>query len=301
MMAQIVFGRRLAGLMTVGLFLTCTGPVHAQVSALEAVQGEVDRGERQIREVRVEFGNRYEKKLAELKAAYQKAADLENALIVRGEEQRVETEPNRPLESRHLVEEPRLLKDAQVELLAKQSEMISQIVQALVPKLIEVKKKLTIDGKLDDAVEVRVVIQRLQEASSPAQRLSNNSVVAAEELFQAYQSSRERADKMYRGPRLILRGKVAGIRSDPKETGAFTLVLFGGAEGALVDCSFSPAEYRVREDRVGQNTYFVVSRITSDPAAPSLRVQRGVVVDIIGKCEGFEGSVHFGGCSLPKR
>jgi len=283
------------------LVLLSSGEAFAQVGVMEAVQTEVERSELQIREVRVEFGNRYEKKLAELKLVYQKAADLENALVVRGEEKRVETEPNRPLETRHLVEEPRLLKDAQLELLAKQTEMITQIVQAIVPKLLEVKKKLTMDGKLDDAVEVRSMIQRLQDASSPAQRLSNNSVVAAEEVFQAYQSSRDRADKMYRGPRLILRGKVVGIRLDPKETGAFTLVLFGGAEGALVDCAFPQTEYRVREERSGQNVFFVVARSNSDPAAATLRVQRGAVVDILGKCEGFEGSVYFGGCALPKR
>jgi len=295
------FGRRLFASFAAWLVLISSGSAFAQVGALEAVQTDVERSEVQIREVRVEFGNRYEKKLAELKLVYQKAADLENALVVRGEEKRVETEPNRPLETRHLVEEPRLLKDAQMELLAKQTEMITQIVQAIVPKLLEVKKKLTMDGKLDDAVEVRSMIQRLQDASSPAQRLSNNSVVAAEEVFQAYQSSRDRADKTYRGPRLNLRGKVVGIRPDPKETGAFTLVLFGGAEGALVDCAFSQTDYRVREERVGQNVFFVVARSNPDPAVASLRVQRGTVVDIIGKCEGFEGSVHFGGCTLPKR
>lgn len=295
------FGRRLFASFAGWLVLIFSGSAFAQVGALEAVQTDVERSEVQIREVRVEFGNRYEKKLAELKLIYQKAADLENALVVRGEEKRVEIEPNRPLETRHLVEEPRLLKDAQMELLAKQTEMITQIVQAIVPKLLEVKKKLTMDGKLDDAVEVRSMIQRLQDASSPAQRLANNSVVAAEEVFQAYQSSRDRADKTYRGPRLNLRGKVVGIRPDPKETGAFTLVLFGGAEGALVDCGFSQTDYRVREERVGQNVFFVVARSNPDPAAASLRVQRGAVVDIIGKCEGFEGSVHFGGCTLPKR
>ena len=68
------------------------------------------------------------------------------------------------------------MKDAQLELLAKQTAKVTQIVQAIEPKLLEVKKKLTMDGKLDDAVEVRSMVQRLQDASSPAQRLSNNSV-----------------------------------------------------------------------------------------------------------------------------
>jgi hypothetical protein len=112
--------------------------------------------------------------LAELRGAYQKAADLENALLVRAELQRLTSEGERPLDASNLVEEPRLLKEAQAELLAKQNEMISQIVQTTVPKLVEIKKALTVAGKLDEAVEVRSAILRLQDDASPAQRLSNN-------------------------------------------------------------------------------------------------------------------------------
>lgn len=278
-------------------FVALTGSCWAQLSSMEAMRGEVEKSERQIREVRVEIGNRYEKKLAELRSVYQKAADLENALAVRAEEQRVATEPNRPLEGRHLVEEPRLLREAQTELLSKQGEMISQIVQSIVPKLVELKKALTVVGKLDDAVEFRGIIERFQDTASPAQRLSNNSLVTAEEVFQAFQSSGERAEKMYRGPRLNLRGKVAGVRPDPKDTSAFMLVLFGGMEGAFVDCAFVSPEYRVREERVGQNLFFVVSKNNAEV----LRSQRGTVVEILGKCEGAEGAVRFGGCSVVKR
>jgi hypothetical protein len=287
------------------LLLVCLwiveGLSFAQVSSLDALRVEIEKSERQIREVRVEIGNRYEKKLSELRLSYQKGADLENALAVRSEEQRVETEPNRPLESRNLVEEPFLLREAQTELLAKQTEMITQIVQAIVPKLVDVKKALTVAGKLDEAVEMRNTIQNFQDAMSPAQRLTNNALVTAEEVFQAYQSSRERAEKMYRGPRLNLRGKVVGVRPDPKEAGALTLVLYGGAEGALVDCAFSSSEYRVREERVGQNVFFVVARNSGDPSSPILRAQRGGLVELLGKCEGADGAVRFGGCTIPKR
>ncbi len=278
-------------------FVAVTGSCWAQVSSQEAMRGEVEKSERQIREVRIEIGNRYEKKLAELRSVYQKAADLENALAVRAEEQRVAMEPNRPLEGRHLAEEPRLLREAQAELLSKQAEMISQIVQSIVPKLVELKKTLTVAGKLDEAVEFRSTIERFQDAMSPAQKLSNNSLVTAEEVFQAFQSSRERAEKMYRGPRLNLRGKVMGVRPDPKDPSAFTLVLFGGMEGAFVDCAFVSPEYRVREERVGQNLFFVVSKNNAEV----LRSQRGLVVEVLGKCEGAEGAVRFGGCSILKR
>ena len=84
----------------------------AQLLAKDIVQTEVDRCERNMKAVRVEIGNRYEKRLSELRAVFQKAGDLEGALAVRAEEQRALAEPERPLESRHLVEEPRSLKEA---------------------------------------------------------------------------------------------------------------------------------------------------------------------------------------------
>jgi len=282
-----------------GVCLAPLYPVAAQVGSLEAVQAEVSRTDRQIHEIRVEIGNRYEKKLLELRAGFQKVADLENSLLIRAELQRLATDTDRPLDARNLVDEPRALREVQSELLSKQSEMITQAVQLTLPKLLEVKKSLTMAGKLDEAVEVRTALQHLQDESSPAQRLANNALVTAEEVFQAYQSSKERADTVYRGPKLLLRGKVAGVRPDPKEPGAFTLVLFGGVEGALVDCAFPSDAYRVREDRVGQNVVYVVARTNNDPNV--LRVQRGTLVEIAGKCEGAEGSVRFGNCSLPKR
>jgi hypothetical protein len=271
----------------------------AQMLAKDIVQTELDRCERNMKAVRTEIGNRYEKKLQELRASFQKAADLEGALAVRSEEQRIASEPERPLEARHLVEEPRGLKEVQAELLSKQSEMIAQIVLEAVPKLVEMKKTLTIAGKLDEAVEVRSAIQRLQDATTPAQRLPNGAFVSAEEVYQSYQSSKERADKIYRGVKLLLRGRVAGIRPDPREPGAVTLVLYGGLEGALVDCAFPQGEYRVREERQGQSIVYVVGHTNNDSGA--LRVQRGAVAEFMGRCDGSDGGIRFSGCSLPRR
>lgn len=271
----------------------------AQLLAKDIVQVELDKCERNIKAVRVEIGNRYEKKLSELRAAFQKAADLEGALAVRAEEQRIVTETERPLESRHLVEEPRGLRDAQVELMGKQSEMIAQIVVEAVPRLVEMKKTLTVAGKLDEAVEVRAAIQRLQDAMSPPQRLAANSQVSVEEVYQAYQSSKERADKIYRGVKVLLRGRVAGVRPDSREPGSLSLVLFGGVEGALVDCAFPAGEYRVREERQGQAIVYVVSHGNNDSGA--LRVQRGGVAEFTGRCDGSDGGLRFSGCGLTRR
>jgi hypothetical protein len=270
--SPIAFPFRLA-VFPLALLVSLPLRLEAQLLARDIVQTEVDRCERNMKAVRVEIGNRYEKRLSELRAVFQKAGDLEGALAVRAEEQRALAEPERPLESRHLVEEPRSLKELQTELLSKQSEMIAQIVLEAVPKLVEMKKNLTVAGKLDEAVEVRSAIQRLQDATSPAQRLAAGAQVSAEEVYQAYQSSKERADKIYRGVKVLLRGRVAGVRPDPREPGALTLVLFGGVEGALVDCAFPIGEYRVREERQGQGIVYVVAHGNNDSAA--LRVSRG--------------------------
>lgn len=278
--------------------IAAKGVAVAQVPSPDMVYAEIERSERRIREVRVEIGNRYEKKLAELRLTYQKLADLENAVAVRAEETRVAAEAEKPLDAANLVAEPRLLHDAQLELLTKQGEMLAQIAAEGLPRLLEMKKALTVAGKLDDALKVAGVMTRMHDAASPAQRMSPNSTVTAEEVFQAFQISRERGEAIFKGPKLVLRGKVAGVRPDPREAGAMLLVLFGGAESALVDCAFPSSEYRVREERAGQNAVYVVARI-GDPGM--LKVQRGALVEVQGKYEAVEGSVRFGGCSFPKR
>jgi hypothetical protein len=293
------FSLPLLGFLPIALILTDPPRAGAQLLAKEIVQSELDRTERSMRAVRVEIGNRYEKKLLELRAGFQKVGDLEGALAVRSEEQRILGEPERPLETRHLVEEPRSLREVQTELLGKQSEMISQLVLEVVPKLVDMKKTLTVAGKLDEAVEVRSAIQRLQDATSPAQRLSPGAQVSAEEVYQAYQSSKERADKIYRGVKVLLRGRVAGVRPDPREPGALTLVLFGGVEGALVDCAFPAGEYKVREERQGQAVVYVVAHGNNDSGA--LRLPRGGVAEFSGRCDGSDGGLRFSGCGLPRR
>lgn len=275
------------------LFL-CGAPLQAQLGAPDLVKAEVERCQRRLREVRGEMLNRYESELGKLKQRFQKAADLEMSLVVRAEEARLNTE--RSLDSANLVEEPRSLRELQDAILQKQGELVAQVVAESVPKLVELKKNLTVAGRLDEAVDVRTAIVELQNSAAPQQKLSAGTQVAVEEVFQAYQISRERADKTYRGVKLSVVGRVAGVRVDPRDPGSQVLVLYGGGEGALVDCAFGVNEHRVREERVGSNLFFVVS--SNNPAVPVLRVQRGGTVEIFGKCEGWDGALRFGGCSL---
>ena len=263
----------------------------------EAWRQDLTRVERRIQEVRVEVGNRYEKKLGELRAGFQKLGDLENAVVIRDEERRL-VGADIALDPQYLVQEPRLLREAQVELLGKQKEMLTQVVQESLPKLLELKKTLTISGRLDEALEVRRSIADLQDIVSPAEKVENGTLVAAEDLYQTFQSSRPRAEKMYKGRSLMLRGKVAGVRPDPRDPSATVLVVFGGGDGMFIDCAFS-GDYRIAEARQGSSVGYSLSKGSNDPNPAKLT--RGAVVEISGRCEGWDAGVRFGNCSLHRR
>jgi hypothetical protein len=263
----------------------------------DAWRQDLTRVERRIQEVRVEIGNRYEKKLGELRAEIQKLGDLENAVVIRDEERRL-VAADIALDPQYLVQEPRLLREVQVELLGKQKEMLTQIVQESLPKLLELKKTLTISGRLDEALEVRRSIADLQDIVSPAEKVENGTLVAAEDLYQTFQSSRLRADKMYKGRGLVLRGKVAGVRPDPRDPSATVLVVFGGGDRMFIDCAFS-GDYRIAEARQGSSVGYSLSKGSNDPNPAKLT--RGAVVEISGRCEGWDAGVRFGNCSLHRR
>ena len=282
------------------MILLLSSPVFAQTGSpavADAWRQDLTKVERRIQEVRVEIGNRYEKKLGELRAGFQKLGDLENAVVIRDEERRL-VGADIALDPQYLVHEPRALREAQIELLGKQKEMLTQIVQESLQKLVELKKTLTVSGRLDEALEVRRSIADLQDIVSPAERVENGTTVAADELFQTFQSSRMRADKMYKGRNLVLRGKVAGVRPDPRDPSVTVLVVYGGGEGMFIDCAFS-GDYRISEARQGGSVGYSVSKGANDPAPTKLA--RGAVIEISGRCEGWDAGVRFGNCSVFRR
>lgn len=282
------------------MILLLSSPVFAQTggpAVADAWRQDLTKVERRIQEVRVEIGNRYEKKLGELRAGFQKLGDLENAVVIRDEERRL-VGADIALDPQYLVQEPRALREAQIELLGKQKEMLTQIVQESLQKLVELKKTLTVSGRLDEALEVRRSIADLQDIVSPAERVENGTTVAADELFQTFQSSRMRADKMYKGRNLVLRGKVAGVRPDPRDPSVTVLVVYGGGEGMFIDCAFS-GDYRISEARQGSSVGYSVSKGANDPTPTKLA--RGAVIEISGRCEGWDAGVRFGNCSVFRR
>lgn len=262
---------------------------------------ELKRAQDEIRTVRTEFGNQYRRKLAELRAGFQKNADLESALAVREQEKRLE-EAEVPLDGKDLVAGPRLLREAQIELLGKQKELLGAVIQKSLPKLVEAKRSLTIGGRLDEASEVLQAIGSLYDGIlGPPEKIANGTPVLAEELYLAYQASRKRADQVYKGRQMALRGRAVGIRPDPRDPAAVVLVLYAEVEGGFIDCSFG-GNMRLREERQAQGSIFILGRGPSDPAP--FRFQKGTGLEVAGKCDGWDEGVRVqecSGCILWKR
>ena len=266
-----------------------------QVGLPEVARAEVERCDRRLREVKIEIVHKYELELGKLRQSYQKSADLEGALVIREEERRVALD--QALETGHVKAEPRALREIQEGLVQRQGELVTQVVLESLPRLVEAKRQLTIAGRLDEALEVRGVINRLQKQLGPAQRASDGTAVSAEELAQAYQADRDRADKMYRGVRLLLSGRVWGIRP---EGSSGVLQLSGGSEGSVVECGFSSGEYRWVQETQGATVLVGLQSVGTK--ALVWKGARGVGMELQGRCEGWgDGGPRLGGCTISKR
>lgn len=279
------------------VYLILASQPAARAQALSAGEAEAQKTEERIASVRRDALHRYGDALSELQAAFQKAADLEGALAVRAERQRVGQDGT--LGEDALVTEPKALRALQSQTLTKMQELVAQLVQDALPKLIEHKKALTVAGKLDDAIAVRGAIERLQNANVPVTPPLAGAVVTADTLLLAYAGDRGRADKTYKGQRFTVRGVLGGFRLDPANPKQFLLYLGGsGSSGATswVQCGFSTGEYRFREEKQFNNTILVIT--PSGNEAGAVRVQKGQAMDVRGMCEGWDEVVRLGRCEL---
>ncbi len=268
------------------------------VSSANLGETEAMKCEEKIGSVMRDVLGKYEDGLGELQNNLQKVADLEGALTVRAERARVAQEHT--LSERNFVAEPKALRALQVQQVAKMQELVAQIVQDALPKLIELKKTLTVAGKLDDAVAVRTAIEKLQNSHVPVSRADAGSVVTAEALLLAYAGDRSRADKTYKGQKITVRGVVGGYRPDPAEARFYHVYLLAGGTGSgWVQCAFSTNEYRFREEK---NPFGVISLVVTqkDGDNPVARIQKGQSLDIRGMCEGLDEVVRLGRCEVPK-
>jgi hypothetical protein len=286
-------------MLTPRLFICCgflclsTVPLLGQ--AVNLADAEVQKCQEKIASVKRDVFGKYDDLLGELQLTLQKTADLEGALTVRAERERLKTEQS--LNDGDLVDEPKGLRALQSQYLAKEQELVGQLVREALPKLIEYKKSLTVAGKLDEALAARTAIENLQN-NIPVVKPQAGTVIPAEAIILAYSGDRPRADRTYKGQKITIHGVIGGYRQDPEDAKSFLIYLTGGSAGGWVQCSFTSPDYRFREET---STFGAASLvITSKNSENSVKVQKGQAMDIRGQCQGIDEVVRLTRCELPK-
>lgn len=266
----------------------------AGAQGVALAEAETQKCQERIANVQREALNHYEDGLQELQAGFQKAADLESALAVRTERKRLATEGI--LTEKNLVEEPKALRALQSQTVAKTQELVAQLIQESIPRLLEVKRALTVAGKLDDAVAVRTSIEQLEAGYVPITRPDARTVLPADVLLQAYAADRPRADKQYKGQKITVRGVVGGFRPDPADSKTYHIYLTSGT-GAVtwIQSAFSTSEFHIHEEKQFNASILVLST-KDDPSG--VRIQKGQVVEVRGTCEGWDEVVKLAKCEL---
>jgi hypothetical protein len=290
-----MFRPRVLACLSVLFLAAAPVSIHAQVTASPA-EAEAQKCEDKIASVRRDVLGKYDDALSELQLTLQKAADLDGALAVRAERQRVKTEQS--LSEKEYATEPKALRALQLQSVTKMRELIAALVQDTLPKLIEFKKSLTVAGKLDEAVAVRAAIERLQNDHVPVVRADAGAVVPADTLLLAYAGDRARADKTYKGQKITVHGILGGYRLDPADPKYFYLFLTGTSGSGWIQCTYSSTDYRFREEKSAFGAISYV--ITTKDGDASVRLQKGQTIDIRGTCGGFDEMVRLDRCELPK-
>lgn len=268
------------------------GRMPARAQSAAAGQAEAQKCEERIAAARRDVLAKYETALQEQQVAVQKAADLEGALAIREEIRRVSTEG--ALTEKHILLAPKTLRALQQQTLERMQDLVSHLVQETLPKLIELKKSLTIAGRLDDAVIVRQEIERLQDTYLPLVPADDKNVTNAESLITAYAADRVRADKIYKGQRIIVRGIVGGYRVDPTDSRSFHLFLTGGSSGGWVQAQIGP-DLRPREERNSRSGSVLA---ISPTEGETVRIQKGQTFELRAVCDGFDETVRISKCEL---
>ncbi len=258
-------------------------------AAPQAGDAELQKCEERIASVQREILGRYETLLGELQEGFQKGADLEGAVAVRTERQRITREP--VLSEQHLLAEPRSVRALQQQMITKQQELITTVVQESLPRLIEQKRALTIAGRLDEAVALRAAIERLQNSHLPLVRPDVATVIPAETLLQIYTANRARADQVYKGQRVTVRGILGGFRPDAADaTRVAVYVTSPTGAGGWLECSFQAPDYLVREEKQFNATF--ITFVQKGNATP-IRMQKGQTIEVRGVCEGWDELVRI--------
>lgn len=281
------------------LLAAFTALAHAQQVAVPTGaslgESEAQKIEEKIASIRRDLLSKYETQLMELQAQLQKAADLEGSIAVRDERARIQAE--QAISAANYVNDPKSLRALQQSTLGKMNEMVAGAVNESLPKLVDLKKQLTVEGRLDDALAVKRTIERLQNANVPIVRAEAGSIVPAETLLRAYSADRSRADKTYRGVRIAVRGTVAGYKLSPDDAKILHVYLVANGTSGWVQCSFNLSQWRYREDRTLTGTQLV---LTSSKDNGEIRTMKGQQLDILGDCAGWNELVILTKCDVPR-
>jgi hypothetical protein len=267
----------------------------AQVT-LSPAEAEAQKCEDKIASVRRDVFGKYDDQLGELQLNLQKAADLEGALAVRAERQRLAAEQD--LSEASYVSDPKALHALQVQTLTKLRDLTAQLIQDSMPRLIEFKKQLTVAGKLDEAVNVRDAIEHLENSHLPVTKADASTAVPVETLLLAYSGDRARADKVYKGQKINVHGIVGGYRPDPADAKTYQIYLGGSTGSGWVLCAFSAPGFRFREEKASFGALTLV--ITTKDGDPFARIQKGQTVEVRGYCGGFDDVVRLDRCDQVK-
>lgn len=280
-------------LLFVAAATTACAQTVAPPSAAGIGEAEARKVEEKIATVRRDLLSKYENTLGELQIQFQKAADLEGALAARAERQRVHADG--AISEKDLVPEPKSLRSLQQATVAKMQELAAGVVAEALPKLVEYKKQLTIEGRLDDALAVKQAIERVQNSNVPITRAEAGSIVLAETLMRDYSADRSRADKTYKGVRIAVRGVMSGYRIDPNNAKSLLVYVGGNNAGGWVQCAFNITQWRYREERLGNTTALVLSRDGNE-----VRLPKGQQTDILGDCIGWDEMVRLTKCDVAR-
>jgi hypothetical protein len=284
---------RFFAILAVFVFSQCG--VMAQLT-LSPAEAEAQKCEDKIASVRRDVFSKYDDQLGELQLQMQKAADLEGAIAVRSERQRLAQEQD--LNEASFVTEPKGLRALQTTTLARLRELTSQLIGESMPRLIEFKKQLTVAGKLDEAINVRTAIERLQNSHLPTIKADAGTAVPVETLILAYGGDRARADKIYKGQKIAVHGIIGAYRPDPSDAKTYQVYLSGSTGSGWVLCAFSAPDFRFREEKGSFGALTLV--MTNKEGETVARVQKGQTVDIRGRCEGFDDVVRLDHCDSVK-
>ena len=151
-----MFPLRFLSLLGALLLAVAPATILAQATVSPA-EAEAQKCEDRIASVRRDILGKYEDSLGELQLTMQKAADLEGALTVRSERQRVRNDHS--LSEKDYVTDPKTLRTLQTQSVTKMRELIGALVQDTLPRLIENSYKLILHCNFDCFISRVIVYQ----------------------------------------------------------------------------------------------------------------------------------------------